>query len=257
MQLTSKEQEQWLEEGFFIRPEQFDEAQLGLLRAAADAVALATAAQALAGDSYQLDGNRFVDIDHVTLQYEHEVNSSQLRVIEPVHELDDAFTRLVADPRLVEPMRGLVGCASIALWTAKLNFKQALIGSGFGWHQDSPYWIHSSDVVDQLPNVFVALDSASVDNGGLRLIRGSHKRGVLRGLADGSQLEGFYTHPDEIDMACLVTPDLPAGSLLFFSPHLIHGSTPNLSEQQRRALIVTYQPAGLRELKSGKLAAVY
>ena len=79
----------------------------------------------------------------------------------------------------------------------------------------------------------------------------------MPGLADGSQLEGFYTHPDEIDNARVVAPNLPAGSLLFFSPHIVHGSQPNTSEQQRRALIATYQPAGLPELKSGVPGKVF
>jgi len=254
--LSEKEWGQWQADGFFIRRNEISEPQLKALRDAADRVAFEVAQQADSGTAYQLDGNRFVDIGHITLQYEHKDDSQQLRVIEPVHELDFELSKLISDPRLVEPMRSLVGSPLIGLWTAKLNFKQARIGSGFGWHQDSPYWIHASKVVDRLPNVFVALDSSHKDNGGLRLIRGSHQRGVLSGLANGTQLEGFYTHPDEVDESSVVAPSLAAGSLLFFSPHIIHGSPPNLSGRQRRALIATYQPAGLPQLKSGNLGPV-
>jgi len=257
VRLTPAEQRQWVADGFFIRPDQFSAPQLERLRDSADRVAVAVSERAPSGKAYQLDGNRFVDIDHITLQYEHRSDSQQARVIEPVHELDPELGNLISDPRLVEPMRSLVGNDSISLWTAKLNFKQAHFGSGFGWHQDSPYWIHASSVVDQLPNVFVALDSSREENGGLRLIRGSHRRGVLPGLADGSQLEGFYTHPDEVDNARVVAPNLAAGSLVFFSPHIVHGSKPNTSAQQRRALIATYQPAGLPELKSGVPGKVF
>ena len=35
-----------------------------------------------------------------------------------------------------------------------------------------------------------------------------------------------------------------AGSLVFFSPHTVHGSQPNRSDEPRRALVITYQPAG-------------
>ena len=42
---------------------------------------------------------------------------------------------------------------------------------------------------------------------------------------------------------------MPAGSLLFFSPHAVHGSEPNRSDRARRALIYTYQPAGHRMFK--------
>ena len=37
---------------------------------------------------------------------------------------------------------------------------------------------------------------------------------------------------------------MPAGSLLFFSPHTVHGSEPNETGLARRALVLTYQPAG-------------
>jgi ectoine hydroxylase-related dioxygenase (phytanoyl-CoA dioxygenase family) len=42
-----------------------------------------------------------------------------------------------------------------------------------------------------------------------------------------------------------------AGSLVFFSPHSVHGSLPNRSDRPRRALVLTYQPAGHPMLKSG------
>jgi len=42
---------------------------------------------------------------------------------------------------------------------------------------------------------------------------------------------------------------VPAGSAVFFSPHTVHGSEPNLSDEPRRALVLTYQPAGKRMFK--------
>ena len=43
--------------------------------------------------------------------------------------------------------------------------------------------------------------------------------------------------------------EVPAGSLVFFSPHSVHGSLPNRSDAPRRALVLTYQPADLRLFK--------
>ena len=257
MLVTSQEREQWCRDGYFVRLSCFNDAELERLRSAADRVASAVARKAPHGTTYYLDGNRFVDHGHHTFQYEHTPGSRQLRVVEPVHDLDEEYSRLVADARLVHVVRDLLGEDAVALWTAKLNFKSPRDGSGFGWHQDSPYWIHSSVEVDRLPNVFVAIDDANVNNGGLRLIRGSHTQGVLSGRADGSQLEGFYTHESWIDLDQMVIPVLPAGSLLFFSPHIIHGSGINQSSDRRRAMIVTYQPAGGRELKSGAQSVTY
>jgi ectoine hydroxylase-related dioxygenase (phytanoyl-CoA dioxygenase family) len=41
--------------------------------------------------------------------------------------------------------------------------------------------------------------------------------------------------------------------LVFFNPHIVHGSESNKSATQRRAYIITYQPGGLPMLKSGKV----
>lgn len=255
--LSPRERAQWREDGYFIRDQVFSDAEVGEFQHAAEAVCRAAKNRASdvtrAGPGYSLDGNRFVDMDYTTLQYEHRAGTDQVRVIEPVHDLDPRFAQLVADERLAAPMRELVGTSAIGLWTAKLNMKPPHEGSGFRWHQDSPYWIHDHADVDRLPNVFVAFDAATSINGALRLVRGSHTRGGLPGLADGSQLEGFFTHPDEIDESQIRVPELRAGSALFFSPHLIHGSGPNHSAQPRRAIIVTYQEAGLPELKSGRI----
>ena len=37
--------------------------------------------------------------------------------------------------------------------------------------------------------------------------------------------------------------ELPAGSLVVFSAHTVHGSEPNRSDRARRAIVLTYQPA--------------
>ena len=141
------------------------------------------------------------------------------------------------DARLATPARQLIGVSNLALWTAKLNFKSHGVGSGFGWHQDSPYWMHDCVHVDLLPNVMVNFDDSKVANGCRRVIRGS------------PQLGGFYTNPSLIDKNEEVAIEAAAGAVLFFDPHLIHGSGPNLSANPRRAIILTYQPADFEMLK--------
>lgn len=250
-QLTPAEARLYDLDGFVIRDAVFAPNEIAELRDAAErAVALA---QKLCetGRSYSLDNMRFVDAGYVTVQFEHTPASETIRVIEPVHQLDSRLDALVDDPRIVQTMQNLVGCRHIALWTDKLNLKRPHEGSGFGWHQDSPYWIHDSDHVDRLPNVLVALDDATEANGCLRIVRGSHTRGCLPGISDDSQLGGFFTNPDHFDESQQVLLEVKAGSLVFFSPHAVHGSQPNQSARARRALILTYQPSDHPMLKSG------
>ena len=251
--LVSEEKSNYENDGYLVRESVFSPAEVVDLRAAAERAAACAQSLAETGRTYVLDGNRFVDSGHVTIQFEHASGSRTIRVIEPVHELDAELDRLIDDARIVMPMRDLVGADRVALWTDKLNLKRAREGSGFGWHQDSPYWVHDSAHVDLLPNVFVALDDADVANGCFRVVRGSHTRGCLPGTADGTQLGGFYTDPRFFDESAQVAMEVPAGSLVFFSPHSVHGSRANRSGLPRRALVLTYQPADFPMLKSGRV----
>ncbi|MBX3706701.1 MAG: phytanoyl-CoA dioxygenase family protein [Pseudomonadales bacterium] len=247
--LTDGEHARYADEGFLIRTCVFGPAEVEGLRAAAEATVESVLRLCAKGCAYLLDGKRFVDVAGATVQFEHAVGSGTVRVIEPAHLFDPRWESLIDDPRIVEPVADLVGADAVALWTDKLNLKRPMEGSGFRWHQDSPYWIHDCTHVDRLPNVMVLLDDASEANGALRMIPGSHRAGRLPGTDDGTQLGGFYTDPDCFSEAAAVAMVAPAGSLVFFSPHVVHGSPPNRSAQQRRALILTYQPAGYRMLK--------
>ena len=62
-------------------------------------------------------------------------------------------------------------------------------------------------------------------------------------------LHDRFTDPDHFDEANQVPAIVPAGSLVFFNPHAVHGSEPNVSERPRRAMVLTYQPAGNRMFK--------
>ena len=251
--LEAQEREQYASDGYFIRPRAFSAADVARLTDAAEAAAACALALSESGRSYLLDCKRFVDVGHVTVQFEAPPDDAAIKVIEPICELHPHLEALLDDPRIASPMRGLLGCDRIGMWTNKLNLKRPGVGSGFGWHQDSPYWIHDCGHVDRLPNAMLVLDDADADNGCFRVIRGSHTRGCLPGTADGSQLGGFYTDPSTFELADEVALEVPAGSLVFFHPHIVHGSLPNRSRRPRRALVLTYQPADQPTLKSRTL----
>jgi ectoine hydroxylase-related dioxygenase (phytanoyl-CoA dioxygenase family) len=248
--LTPEERRAWDRDGFFIRARVFGEGELRELRAAAERVAeRAQQAARTCQKSYRIDGNRYCEAAGATIQFEHVPDSATIRVIEPFHHLEPAFEPLIDDPRLVEPMRELVGSPGVALFTDKLNFKRPREGSLFRWHQDTPYWAHFAPHLDQLPNVMLALDDASEHNGCLRIIAGSHRSGMLPGCRGEEQLAPLFTDPGSFDLSRQKAAEMPSGSLLFFSPHSVHGSAPNQSDQPRRALLFTYQPAGQRMFK--------
>jgi len=250
LRLSPEERQAYAEEGFFLRPDVFDAIEVADLRAAAErVVAAGLRGAAVPDDDYRIDGNRYLEAAGSTVQLEHREGSTTLRVMEPFHHLDPRFDALIDEPRITAPMRDLVGAEHLALFTDKLNLKRPREGSAFRWHQDSPYWVFDCPHVERLVNVMVLLDDASPGNGCLHVIRGSHRRGLLPGLEGEGKLGPLFTDPRYFDEKDAVPAKGAAGTLLFFHPHTVHGSKPNLSDLPRRAFLFTYQPAGYRMFK--------
>jgi len=251
--LSPAERDAYARDGFVMRAAIFAREEVAELRKAAEQVVCSARRALPHAARYAIDGNDYAEarIGEVaaTVQLEHAPGSETLRVIEPFCALHERFEALLDDARLVEPMRALVGAERVALFTDKLNLKRPREGSRFSWHQDSPYWAHFCAHLDQLPNVLITLDDAHEGNGCFRVIRGSHTRGLLPGRAGEGRLGPLFTHLSAFDASAQVPAILPAGSAVFFSPHTVHGSEPNLSDQPRRAIVLTYQPAGKRMFK--------
>ena len=240
------------EHGYLIRSSVFGATEIARLRPSVEAAVQSAYDQTRNGRTYMLDGKRFIDVGTMTVQFEHGPGSDTIRVIEPVQHLHPDLEDLVSDERIVMPIRSILG-GEVSIWTNKLNLKRGNEGSGFGWHQDSPYWAHDSDHVDRLPNVYLAFDDATEANGCLRVIDRSHRKGCLSGIADGTQLGGFFTDPQCFDEQDAVAMTLTAGSIAFFDAHTIHGSNPNRTCEARRAIVMTYQPSGFPMLKTGEV----
>ena len=261
LDLTPEERDQYEKQGFFAREEVFGPEDIEAFRAAAERVAARAEraadakaaaierAEAASNDDYRIDGNRYVEAADATVQFEHREGSRTIRVIEPFLHLDPVFDAMVGDPRIVVPLSDVLETDRIALWTDKINLKRPREGSGFRWHQDSPYWSHVCGHCDRLPNVMITLDDADRGNGCFRVVPGSHREGFLPGLDDGSALGPLFTDPACFDEDRQWFAELPAGSLVVFSAHTVHGSEPNRSDRARRAIVLTYQPGGHAQFK--------
>jgi ectoine hydroxylase-related dioxygenase (phytanoyl-CoA dioxygenase family) len=95
----------------------------------------------------------------------------------------------------------------------------------------------------------LTLDDADETNGCLRVIRGSHRRGMLPGLEGQGVLGPLFTDPAYFDESLQVPAVMAAGSMLCFSPSTVHGSESNHSSARRRVLLFTYQPGTGRMFK--------
>jgi len=173
-----------------------------------------------------------------------EGDSDVVHGIEPVAHLSPELDRWAHDDRLVGPMRAMVDDPEPMLFTEKLNLKRPRHGGPNPLHQDYPYWRDVTDDPSRVATTIVYLDDSSVENGCTWVVPGSHRSGMWRTRTDldvfgGNEVDSS-AYPD-IDP---VPVELEAGSTVSFGSLLVHQSTANTSDRDRRALLFSYQPAG-------------
>lgn len=236
--------------GYALIPDVLNEAGLAAARRAADEVLARVTAATDPETVIWPDGHRLDDVScdgvRCTVHWEPGVTPPAVRSVSPATALHPALAALWAHPALVAAAGELIGPAAVAgtgPFTCKLNVKRARVGSAYHWHQDYPFWFgcigpDAADVV----NAMVLLDDAGPDNGALRLVRGSHRAGPVP--RDHAEPTRMLADPARVATDRAVTATAPAGSALVFSGLLVHGSPPNRSDRDRRAVLLCFQPAG-------------
>jgi ectoine hydroxylase-related dioxygenase (phytanoyl-CoA dioxygenase family) len=144
----------------------------------------------------------------------------------------------VRHPKLLAVVRDLLG-PNLRIHDAKLNW-QPPAGpggagkGGFGWDQDFPFFPHSNT---SLLACLFFLDDSTVENGCVRVIPASHKRGPVTHFADG-QFTGVATDPrDYADEDRAVGLVVKAGTMTMHHTFALHASYPNTTAISRRALV--------------------
>lgn len=152
------------------------------------------------------------------------------------------FLRYAAYPPFLDLLEQILG-PDIILWDCVVFCKPPVRGKAIPFHQDSPYLVRIKPIVTA--TIWIAVDPTSAENGCLRFIPGSHKRGVMDHIRlEGDVLLGFETGLDPAQMDERKARDvaLEAGQFCIFHAHTVHGSMPNLSGKRRAALAFRYMP---------------
>jgi len=159
---------------------------------------------------------------------------------------DDTYGMFARSQRLVEAARCLTGVTSVDdvyHFHSKLMLKEPLVGGRWNWHQDFGYWYDQSGVLDphRMLTAFVAIDAASIENGCLQVLRGSHKLGRLNHGVEGDQAGADAPAVKKaLARLELVTCDMEPGDVFFLHSNTLHTSNPNNSPRWRRALLVAF-----------------
>jgi ectoine hydroxylase-related dioxygenase (phytanoyl-CoA dioxygenase family) len=124
---------------------------------------------------------------------------------------------------------------------SKMIMKEAKVGGAWAWHQDYGYWYENGVLFPDLCSVFIAVDAATVENGCLQVIKGSHKLGRINHVLTGEQAGADLDRVEEIKKRLeLVYVELDKGDAVFFHSNLLHRSDRNNSENPRWAMICCY-----------------
>jgi ectoine hydroxylase len=224
-------------DGFVVLPSRFSTAELDVLREESDRLVdlLVNASLALGETSPRIDLRLGA-------------GGPVLLKIQPLSDVSEPFRDVATDPRLLDPLRALLGCEPLLL-EEKLNGKERLtadvsgldvrpVEPAFPFHTDLHYF-----VLDGYPETTVssaiALDDCTPDNGPLRFAPGSHKRADWP-LADGWPpvlADGLFADDEQVPLIC------PAGTVVVFHSRVAHASSPNRTDQPRRLLIYSHFPS--------------
>jgi len=156
---------------------------------------------------------------------------------------DDLYGRLTRSRRMVDSVALLLDSdAPVCHFHSKLMMKEPRVGGAWEWHQDYGYWYKNQFLYpDQMVSVMVAINAATVENGCLQVIKGSHKLGRVEHGFAGEQVGADQTMVDNaLKTLELVYVELQPGDTLFFHSNILHRSNANLSDQPRWSFISAY-----------------
>lgn len=222
MQLNQDQTALFEEEGYVFLPEVFSAAEIAVLNAAVPAI--------------------FAEEREEVWR---EKDGKAVRTAFAAHTYDETFRRLGAHPRMIEPVRQLLG-GDVYIHQFKINGKAAFDGDVWQWHQDYGTWARDDLMPEaRAMNIAVFLQEVNEFNGALMFIPKSHKSGTLEAGHDLLTTSyPLWTLDKEtvtrlVNEGGMVAPKGPAGSVLLFHSNLVHASPGNISPWDRTIVYVS------------------
>jgi phytanoyl-CoA hydroxylase len=160
------------------------------------------------------------------------------------HYISPVMEKYVKHPRICGALSRITA-AHLPFWDGSVKCMQSMLFvkppgfQGQAWHQDEIY-IPTRD--RSLIGAWIALDDATVENGCLWVLPGSHRPGYL-------YPQRTHDNPDEFDFAQEsfgfddsgeIPVEVKTGTVVFFNGYLLHRSRKNRSRIYRRVLVNHY-----------------
>jgi non-heme Fe2+,alpha-ketoglutarate-dependent halogenase len=162
------------------------------------------------------------------------------------HLLFTWLADLVRHPTILDAVEDVLG-PNLLVWSSSFFIKEAHDPAFVSWHQDATYWGLSEPTV---LTAWVAITDATVDNGAMRMVPGSH--GEQLGHRDTFAPHNLLSRGQEIavavDEARGVDVVLDAGEMSLHHVRMVHGSPANHSGDRRIGFAIRYIPTSVRQL---------
>lgn len=139
--------------------------------------------------------------------------------------LDPIFFKTIDHPKTLPLLEHFLGTGLIL---GSLNSRIVRPGDGYqGLHSDIPGEM-LNPVSPVMMNTVWLLDDFTPENGGTRVVPGSHRSGLV-------------VPPEDMEVKHVVQPSAPAGSVIMFNGQTWHGGGANNSQDNRHALFGHYR----------------
>lgn len=154
------------------------------------------------------------------------------RITEGLHDV-------LWNPALLVPASQLLGNVPVRFWHDQIFWKPPKQGGVVAWHQDYSYWTRTIPVAHL--TCWCGLDDATIENGCLQYIPGSHKWGLLPKPVIAGEMEGIREYLNDEQQKQFEKPafaEVKAGEAVFHHSLTLHGSGANKSSKPRRAFVI-------------------
>ncbi|MCA9743203.1 MAG: phytanoyl-CoA dioxygenase family protein [Deferribacteres bacterium] len=225
--VTQEQIDAYQRDGYVILPDFLSEVEVDEILAAVEESVAQMGKQKVAGGNKDLvEGESYYD--RVFLQ---RLN---------LWKLNDTIKKYFLGPKMGEMLCKLAGIDGIRVWHDQTLQKQPW-GNPTAWHLDNPYWsFHSKNAL----SIWIALDEATVQNGCLYYLPGTHKTASYDNVdirEDIASLFDVYPQWKKIEPAVAAMKRGWAG---VHNGLTAHGAGPNMTPFPRRAMTCAYMPEG-------------
>jgi len=167
--------------------------------------------------------------------------------IHQAHYISPVMKKYIQHPKICGVLSQITA-AHLPFWDGSVKCMQSMLFvkppsfQGQAWHQDEIY-IPTRD--RSLIGAWIAMDDATIANGCLWVIPGSHRSGYLYPQRPHNNPDEFDASRESygFDESAEVPVEVKAGTVVFFNGYLLHRSRKNRSNIYRRVLVNHYMNA--------------